>query len=177
MPVSSYLAYILAYFPLIGAHQVILAYGIYVVFGGHICCWCIFCSSMVNKCCIFVDFWSMCIVMWGLYVDYSRSAVGHICAMWWTYLFRGLCQQCEMYVYQCSWSHYCIEFIWDIYTNIVAWYLHMKYLAFVAFEGYICWHMYGNSMSIKSCILSSFYLYEQQCGVYMWSTLLVQWDI
>ena len=27
-----------------------------------------------------------------LYGDYSRHVVGHICAMWKAYLFRGICQ-------------------------------------------------------------------------------------
>ena len=34
-------------------------------------------------------FTPMCVVMWGLYVHYTSSAVGHICSMWQAHLFRG----------------------------------------------------------------------------------------
>ena len=99
---TSYVACIFAYFP-INAHWVIWAYAILVAFEGYICWWHIFCKSMVNECSsLFVmDVCSNA----GLYVDYRRSAVGHKCAVWQAFLFRGLWQYCEMYVYQCSWSH------------------------------------------------------------------------
>ena len=45
----------------------------------------------------FVVFGLVCAVIWGLYVDYSISAVGHVHTVWQTYLFRGICQWYEMY--------------------------------------------------------------------------------
>ena len=50
------------------------------------------------------------------------------------------------------------EFISGVYTDVVVTCKHMKWLAFVEFEGHIfCyWHIYGNSMVIKSC---SFWLF------------------
>ena len=61
----------------------------------------------------------------GLYVDYSRIVESHMCAVWLVYLFRGICQECEMYVYQCFGLiiHDCIG---DIHTEIPEFYLHMK---------------------------------------------------
>ena len=41
----------------------------------------------------------MYVVMWGLYVDYIHSDVGHIYAMWQAYFFRGMYQYYEMYVF------------------------------------------------------------------------------
>ena len=35
---------------------------------------------------------AICVLMWGLYVQYSNSAVKHISAMWQPYLFSDLCQ-------------------------------------------------------------------------------------
>ena len=37
-----------------------------------------------------VFFWLTCVVMLGLYVDWSSSAVVHICAMWHPYLFKSI---------------------------------------------------------------------------------------
>ena len=31
--------------------------------------------------------------MWGLYVPYSRSTIGHTCAVWQPYLFSNICVQ------------------------------------------------------------------------------------
>ena len=43
------------------------------------------------------------------------------------------------------------EFLLGTYIDMVASYLHMKYLAYVAFERHICcWHIYGNSLN-KIC--------------------------
>ena len=50
--------------------------------------WYIFCSSMVNKCCSLLILIDMCINV-GAYIDYIRSAVGHICAMWQAYLLEA----------------------------------------------------------------------------------------
>ena len=41
---------------------------------------------------VFFVFLLICIVMLGLYIDYSGNAVGHIYAMWLAYLFRGISQ-------------------------------------------------------------------------------------
>ena len=71
--------------------QVILASAIYMTFERHICYWYIFCSSLVKQCCRLVLF-DLCVQYCGIYVDYSRSTVGHIFAMWQTYLFRGIFQ-------------------------------------------------------------------------------------
>ena len=35
----------------INACEIIWACGLYVTFQEHVCCWYIFCNSMVNKCC------------------------------------------------------------------------------------------------------------------------------
>ena len=95
-----------------------LGYAIFVTFKEHSCCCQIFCSSMINTC-YSVSIFDSCTVLWGVYVDYSMSAVGHIYAVWQAYLFRGICQKCEMYV--CKYI-----FIWGIYTNIAILYVHMK---------------------------------------------------
>ena len=49
-----------------------------MAFDGHMCCWHIYGSSMVNK----------YTVIFGLNVDYSNSRVRHVSVMWKTYLFR-----------------------------------------------------------------------------------------
>ena len=38
-------------------------------------------------------------IIWGVYIDYSGSAVGHNFTMWQPYLLKDICQYCEMYVY------------------------------------------------------------------------------
>ena len=44
--------------------------------------------------------------------------------------------------------------LYEVCTDIVVSYLHMNLLAYVTFEWHIwCWHMSGNSIFIKSCIL------------------------
>ena len=50
-------------------------------------------------------FLSFCKVMWGLYIEYGRSAVEHVCTVWQTYSLRGICKCHALYAYQCSWSH------------------------------------------------------------------------
>ena len=59
---------------------------------GHISCWHIFCINVVNKCWEFIDLWWICLVMWGLQIDYIICAVGHTCVMSQAYLFRSICQ-------------------------------------------------------------------------------------
>ena len=56
----------------INACNVIWPCGIFVAFEGHTYYWHILCSSMVNK-------YDTYTVIWALYVDYSRSAVKHMC--------------------------------------------------------------------------------------------------
>ena len=84
--------------------------------------------------------------MWGPCVDYSRRAVGHLCAMWQTYLFRCICQY--------SWSHYWLQLVhmrylyWNsslISANEVIdiWYMYGFWGA------YLFWHIYDYSMEIK----------------------------
>ena len=125
MPASSYVVYVLAYYP----HWCVSSnFGIWHICGiwGHICCWHIFCSSVVNKCCSLLIFVLICTVIWGLYVDYSRSAVGHMCDVVsifsWAYASNIEC------MYTSAPGHFisCSEFIWGIYTYIVVCYLHMK---------------------------------------------------
>ena len=55
-------------------------------------------SNEVIKCCVLL-FLDGLAVMWGVYVDYSRSRLWHIYAVWQPYLLRGKCQYCEVYVY------------------------------------------------------------------------------
>ena len=33
----------------------------------------------------FIDLWCIYAAQWGLYTDYNKSAVGHICAVWQAY--------------------------------------------------------------------------------------------
>ena len=48
----------------------------------------------------------------------------------------------------------------------------------LAFEGHIyCWHIFCSSRVNKCCSLLIFHGYVQQCKVYMWTTVIVQWDI
>ena len=65
--------------------------------------------------------------MWGLYVDYNRSAVGHIYAMCQAYLFRAYASNVKV-MYTTAPGHIvdCIKFIWGTYTDIVAAYEYMK---------------------------------------------------
>ena len=56
-------------------------------------------------------FWWICTVMWGWYVDYSRSAVKHIHAIWQAYVLRGICQWCHMYEHQWYWSNYWLHWV------------------------------------------------------------------
>ena len=69
----------------IDEHQVIWAWSIYVVFKGCIHSWYKLHSNLIN---IFISN-GMYAVMWGPHVDFSRSAVGHLCAMWQVYLAQG----------------------------------------------------------------------------------------
>ena len=78
--------------------------------------------------------------MFGLYVDYSSSAMEHICAVWLVYLFRGIYQQCNVCVpvlvnaLLIAVSSYEVY----IYTDKIFSYLQMKLVVYVAFEGHIC---------------------------------------
>ena len=83
MRVTSYVAYILAYF----LHRCTFSNleMRHVAFEGNICCWHIFCNSLVNNSCSLLNFGKICALMWGLYVDYSSSGVGDIFAMWQAY--------------------------------------------------------------------------------------------
>ena len=63
----------------------------------HLCCISVaylllayFCSHIL-KMLHHIAFWWIYAVMWGLYVDCSRNAVGNTCAMWQAYLLRGIC--------------------------------------------------------------------------------------
>ena len=49
-----------------------------MAFEGHICCWHICDSSIVNKSCSVFFVLLICAVMWGLCIDYSNSAVEHM---------------------------------------------------------------------------------------------------
>ena len=63
---------------------------IYMAFEGHICCWQIYGNNMIDKSCkLFYLF--TCEVKVCLYVDYSSSAVEHVCTVWHAYLFKGIC--------------------------------------------------------------------------------------
>ena len=62
--------------------------------------------------------------MWDLYVDCSRSVVGHIYAMW-----RHICLGTYANNVDCMYASghfHSIEFISGSYTDIVVSYLHMK---------------------------------------------------
>ena len=62
------------------AYKVIGICSIYFAFEGHIHSWHIYSYGRVNKgavCCLL----PVCAVMYGLYVDYIISAVGHTCVM------------------------------------------------------------------------------------------------
>ena len=55
-----------------------------------------------------VFFWCfllICVAMLGLYAAYSRHAVGYTCTIWQAYLFRDICQYCEMYIYTSVYGH------------------------------------------------------------------------
>ena len=54
---------------------------------------------MVNKVAVSCYIWPVCVVMWGLNVDYIISEVGHTGVRWKVYLFRGIGKQSEIYVY------------------------------------------------------------------------------
>ena len=74
----------------------------------------------------------------------------HICAMWQAYFFfRGICQQCEMYVYQCLWS-YCSDYILGIWIDSCLISVHEVVCICdtnEAFEQHICnWQIHGDSM-------------------------------
>ena len=136
----------------IDAHWVIWTCGIYMALEGHICCWNIYDNSMVKWSCLF---WLICTVILGLYVGYSGQIVGHTCAVWLAIRWNVSSLMFLQIVDYC-------EFIWGIYTEIVALYLHrtnlhMWYLRSIFFVG--VYYIYGNSMVIKSCCLFLFNLY------------------
>ena len=71
----------------------------YVVFKGDIFCWNMYGHSMVIKSCNLL-FFLISVVMCGLHVDYSSSAVEYTHVMWQSYFFRSIYQLYEIYVYQ-----------------------------------------------------------------------------
>ena len=98
----------------------------------------------------------MCGVLWVLYVDYSRHAVGHICAMW-----RHICS--EAYA---SNVKLCIPELPVTLLLAVSWYkVHILtvflllahdalgiYRKSMAFEGHACyWQIHGSSVLIIRC--------------------------
>ena len=89
---------------------VIWVYCIQNVFQGHICCWHIFCSGLVNKCCSLLIAWWF-VQYYGVYVGYIRSTVEHRHVM-----LQGHMQVIWMSVYQCFWSHYWLHWF------------HLKYI-------------------------------------------------
>ena len=90
------------------AYKIIWSYGIYV--GVYL--WLIFCNSMVYKSIyIFLFLMDMCSNVETL-CRLHEKVQWDICAMWQTYLFRSICQLCEVYVYQCFWSHYWLTYTW-----------------------------------------------------------------
>ena len=115
---------------LIDAHGLISVFGIYVAFKG------IFVAGTNGNSMHFVDYVSdMCI------------SVVSICRV----------QYCEMYAWQCFWSHFWLHWVHMkcIYWN--SFWISSHELIFicgicVAFEGHICcWDIYGNSMVKRSC--------------------------
>ena len=98
----------------------------------------------------FTDFIDLC-CMWGLYLDFSRSAVGHLCTMWQAY-FSGAFASDVKCMYSSASGHTidCSEFIWGICIHIVVLYQHKKlsaHVLHVAFEWHIySLHIFGNNV-------------------------------
>ena len=69
-----------------------------------------------------------CRVFFHLYVQsiWPVVVVGHTCAMWQPYLFRGICQWCKMYNSAPGHTVDCSDFKWGIYTDIARSYGHIK---------------------------------------------------
>ena len=77
---------------LISAYDVIGINGLFVAFEEHIYCWHIYNHSLLDKVAVHCFVWLIYAVLLGLHVDYITSAVEHICVMWQSYMFRGICQ-------------------------------------------------------------------------------------
>ena len=88
----------------------------------------------------FTDFLWICVGIWGLYADYSRSVGGHICEMFClTYIFSNVESKCRLY-YSCSGTY--------------------------MFEGWdICSGAYANNVK---CMYTSAYGHIVDCGEIIW---------
>ena len=132
-------------------HQEILAYDLYMAFEGHICCWHIFYSSMVNQCFIWLNF-SGCVQECGfcrytiveLQLDIYQQCGKLICSRAYVSNVKCMYGRVPGYIFDCN------EFIWGICTVIVVlicpwsnWHMWI----YMAFEGHICWwHIHGCSL-------------------------------
>ena len=87
-------------------------------------------------------------VQWDIYVQCGM----HICS--------GAYDNNVKWLYTIAPGHIvdCIEFILGIYTDIVVSCAHDLICICSIWENIGCWHMYGNSISIKSCSLLLFSL-------------------
>ena len=97
MPMISHVAYILADLP-------------------H---WCTASNYGIWYMLYFIDFWLMSAVIWGLYIDYSRSCSWTCMCNVAGILVREVYQYCKMYAYQCFWSHYGLHWV---HIRYIYWY-------------------------------------------------------
>ena len=69
----------------------------------------------------------MCAEVWGLFVDYSRSTVGNIYAIWQAYSLEACAHNVECtHASGCGHILDCIEFTSGKYADTVVSCLHMK---------------------------------------------------
>ena len=102
-----------------------------------------------------INFWWMCAVMWGLFVNYSRSAVEHVCVMWQACLFRANARNMlYMYISAPGYIIDCSDFNWCIYTSSLVSAYEVTGICGISmtFERHIYfWLIYDYSMANKSC--------------------------
>ena len=75
-----------------------------MAFEGHICCWHICGSSMVNKELQFVVFLHICKVMWVLFIDFTRSTQELQFVVFFFICKVMLCKSLLVCVCECQWS-------------------------------------------------------------------------
>ena len=117
------------------------------------CCWHVCDNSIVNKNCSLLLFylcvvymWTRVVVQWNIYVQCGR----YICVG--AYVSNVKCIPVLLIILLIALSSYK-----ELYTDIVASYLHTSQFAHVAFYKHVCcWHIHDNNMWSRyiGCILA-----------------------
>ena len=109
--------------------------------------------------------------MWNLHVKYSVSAVEHICSVGDIFV-QGHMPIMWNICIPVVWSHYWLQWVHVRFIYLEHYLISVHEVVdicgiYLTFEGHVCWwHIYGNSMVIKSCNL-----------LYFWLEHVVIWDL